>query len=377
MNNELPKTEVAEPVKKAPVFSSCLAVLLGIALVLFTLLGLIGFNIWRVLFDPIQVKQALTSQIVTSDAVPTFLEIFSEWRAEQRLQSGEALSGVSEPDIVLLISYMDREDWRQIKQLLVTDEFVTNLISVSVDGIYHWIDSDELLPGFTWDLSPLKANLAGPQGLQALMVAYSAMPVCSEAEIQDLKQRMAEAPPGVSVLYNLCQFPEPWRTDQIGDYVESLNGVNVNVPIRFDLHEMLAGNPSAAAMDPTFIKTQLRLVSLVARWTWLAALLVLLLILLIRVRSLRSLGQFVGIPLFISGVLAILFTWGGQFVLIQFIRARILATTSPLITQEVSASLKQLTSFFFQPMLIQSIILTGLGFVLILLIFIKKPQSET
>ena len=257
----------------------------------------------------------------------------------------------------------------------MTDEFVTNLISVSVDGIYHWIDSDELLPGFTWDLSPLKANLAGPQGLQALMVAYSAMPVCSEAEIQDLKQRMAEAPPGVSVLYNLCQFPEPWRTDQIGDYVESLNGVNVNVPIRFDLHEMLAGNPSAAAMDPTFIKTQLRLVSLVARWTWLAALLVLLLILLIRVRSLRSLGQFVGIPLFISGVLAILFTWGGQFVLIQFIRARILATTSPLITQEVSASLKQLTSFFFQPMLIQSIILTGLGFLLILLIFIKRPQS--
>jgi len=375
MNNELPKTEVARPVRKAPVLSSCLAVVLGMALVLFTLLGLIGFNIWRVLFNPTQVKGALTSQIVTSDAVPTFLEIFSEWRAEQRLESGEALSGVNEPDIVLLISYLDKEDWNQIRQLLVTNDFVTNLISVSVDGIYHWIDSDDLLPGFTWDFSPLKANLAGPQGEQAIMVAYSALPECTEAEIQDFTQRLAETPPGVTILYNLCQFPDPWRADQIGDYVESLNGVNENVPERFDLQEMLSSNPAAAGMSPTLIKTQLRLLRLVAQWAWLAAILTLLLIVVIRVRSLRSLGQFVGVPLFISGALAILFTWGGQFALIQYISRSILTNTSPLILQEVSASLKQLTAFFFQPMLIQSIILAGLGFVLMLLIFIKKPQN--
>jgi hypothetical protein len=375
MKIDQPTSDAIRTPKKSPGASNALAIILAIAFVFFAVAGLIGFNIWRVIFNPPLVKQALTTEVVSSDLVPAILEIFSEWRAEQRVNNNESLSGVNEPDIVLLISYLDTDDWREIKQLLVTDEFVTHLISVSVDGIYSWLDSDNLWPATVWEMTPLKSHMSSEQGIDAIMVAYSALPVCTEAEIADLQQRLSKVPPGVEVLYNLCQFPAPWHEDQVNDYVDALKGINENIPVRFNVSEEFGGSPSAGAVNPALLKSQLRLLRFIAQWGWLIAIVLLLVILGVKVRSKRSLGQFIGIPLTVSGALAILIAWGGQASIIQFVTKSLLAATPDFVRQEVENSLKHLTALFFQPLLIQGIILAGLGTVLIVLMFIKKTKT--
>jgi hypothetical protein len=45
-----------------------------------------------------------------SDLIPVALEWFSGSRAQARVDSGEALTGINEPDVVLLMSFLDRND---------------------------------------------------------------------------------------------------------------------------------------------------------------------------------------------------------------------------------------------------------------------------
>lgn len=362
--------------KKPTRASNALAIILAIAFVFFAIVGLLGFNVWRVLFNPPLVKQVLTTEIVSSDLAPALLQLFSEWRAEQRVNNSESLSGVNEPDIVLLISFMDSDDWREIKQLLVTDEFVTHLISVSVDGFYGWLDSNDLQPDIVWEMTPLKSHMSGKQGIDAIMVAYSAMPRCTPEEVADLQLRLSKMPPGVEVLYNLCQFDAPWHNDQVRDYEDALKGVDENIPVRFNVSEEFSNSSSPGAGNLVLLKSQLRLLRFVAQWGWLIALVLLLIILGIKVRSKRSLGQFIGIPLTVSGVLAILIAWGGQASIIQIVTKSFLAATSDFVRQEVDNSLNHLTGLFFQPLLIQGIILAGVGIVLIVLKYIKKPKPK-
>jgi hypothetical protein len=377
MTTEQTTTNIAPVKAKKP--SGCLtsvAVLMAILFVFLAVIGLIGFNIWRVLFNPPLVKQTLTSEVVSSDLVPATLEVFSEWRAEQRVKNNESLSGVNEPDIVLLISYLKTEDWKKIKQLLVTDDFVTHIISVSVDGLYAWLDSKDLWPAINWEMTPLKTRVAGQEGIDAIMVAYAALPVCGEAEINDLLQRLSKVPPGVEVLYNLCQFPDPWHDDQVGDYVDSLKGVDDNIPTLYNFSEELGKSSSGQAINIVLLKSTLRLVRFIAISGWVIALVILALIITIKVRSRQTLGKFVGIPLLISGALAALIALVGQPAIIQFVEKSLLAATSDFARQEIENSIKHLTSLFFLPLLIEGIILAVLGIVMIGVMFFKRRKAS-
>jgi hypothetical protein len=379
MTTEQPATDVPVRPDKEKKPSGCitsLAVLLAILFVFLAVTGLIGFNIWRVLFNPPLVKQTLTTEVVSSDLVPATLEVFSEWRAEQRVKNNESLSGVNEPDIVLLISYLKTEDWKKIKQLLVTDDFVTHIISVSVDGLYAWLDSKDLWPAINWEMTPLKTRVAGQEGIDAIMVAYAALPVCGEAEIADLQQRLSKVPPGVEVLYNLCQFPDPWHDDQVADYVDSLQGVNDNIPALFNFSQELGKSSSGQAINLALVKSQLRLVRFIAMTGWVIALVILVLIIAIKVRSRGTLGKFVGIPLLISGALAALIALVGQPAIIQLVEKSLLAATSDFARQEIENSLKHLTSLFFQPLLIEGVVLAVLGIVLIVVMLIKRRKAS-
>jgi hypothetical protein len=369
--------------KEAPASLRFLAAILAIVFVLVALVSMIGFDVWQVLSNPPLVKQVLTQEVISSDIVPVILQIFSEQRAAERVSKEEALSGVNEPDIVLLISFINADGWRKIKQLLLTDAFLTDLVSVSVDSIYAWIDSNDPQPKFVWDLTSPKARLAGEEGPRAIQVAYAALPVCTQVEIDDFQKRLAQVPQGTEVLYNLCQFPVPWQEDQVSDYLSSLLVVNQNIPTRFDSGALLSQNsssdPAAAAL-----KSQLRLIRSIAQWGWLVAAGLLVLILALAVRSRHSLGQFIGIPLAISGgitlaisaVLMLLIVWGGQADLASLSSARwIEQTSSGLLRAEIERSLLRLAAELFQPLLTQGFNFAVVGALMIILTIIKDPKK--
>lgn len=363
--------------KEASTASKVIAVLLAIIFVFTAVVGVVGYDVWRVLFNAPLVKQVLTDEMLHSDLVPAILESFSENRAKERINKGESLSGIDEPDIVLLMSYLDADKWREIKDIMLTDEFVTHLISVAVDGLYGWIDSSDVWPQVVWEMSDIKTRLVGEQGEEAIMIAYEAMPECTKEEIADFTSRLAAMPPGVEVLYNLCQFPVPWHDDQVEDYKNALIDVNQNIPPQYDFSKMLSEGQATSQANPEMLKVQLRGLRQLAQLGWIIAVVLLGLIALLAVRSLRSLGQFVGIPLLISGLLVLLIGFTAQPSITNFVSSILLSNTTDFLRQEVGRSLSHLTGEIFQPMLLEGGILVFIGIVLIVLMMVKKGKRTT
>jgi len=383
MNTEMPSppqiTQAPSGRKEASGTARGLALVLAVLFVILALIGLVGYDFWRVLFNPTLVKEVLTDEVVHSDLVPAVLEAFSEGRAQQRVEKGEALSGVDEPDIVLLMSYINADGWRTIRGIMLTDEFLTHLVSVGVDGVYRWIDSADQWPQVVWDMTLLKTRLVGEEGEEAIMVAYGAMPECTQAEIDDFTARLAAVPPGVEVLYNLCQFPEPWQEDQVSDYVNALIDVNQNLPEQYNFSQRLAEKSISNVANPEMLKSQLRTMRALARWGWLAAILLLALVAALAVRTFKSLGEFIGIPFVAVGLLALAVKFGMQAGLSAFFGGSLLASISPLLRQEVERSLMHLTSEIFQPLLLQGIVFLVVGIGLIVLTIVKgrKPAAAS
>jgi hypothetical protein len=361
--------------KKPFGISNGLAIFLAILFVLFSILGLIGFNIWRVLFNPRLVKDTLTQEVMSTEIVPSTLEVFSEWRAKQRVENSESLSGVNEPDIVLLLSFLKVEDWQEIEKLLVTDEFVVHLVSTSVDGLYLWIDSDDTWPAINWDMRQLKERMVGKEGEDAIMIAYSRMPEATDEQIADFKHRLSQVPEGVEVLYNLAQFPDPWYDDQVADYMDALQDANDNIPADFEFSKEFGMKSEKQSMDPLMVKNLLRIIRFAAIAFWIIALILLLLIIWLKVRSRNTLGRFIGIPMLISGAIVVAIALVGKWLIISAVINSLLSTTSDFARLEITNSLTRLSSIFFQPLLIQGAVVGGIGIALIVIMLIKRRKE--
>ena len=351
--------------KRKNFFVVLLLLILSLVLIVTTVLTVLGFDIWRVAFDPTLIKGMLTDEFVDSPLIPRVLENLSLQRAQARIESGEALSGVNEPDIMLLISFLDFDDWNEMRQLIVTDEFITHLISDSVDSFYGWLDSSEPSPAFMWDMTELKDNLTGQAGMDAIMVAYHALPECTDEDIADFEARLAAMPPGVEILYNLCQFPDPYAEDQIGDYVNALVDVSDNVPKDYDFSRMLGGEQSTGFFMAG--KVLLRAFRTLGPFLWAVPLVVLILMGAIGVRSWGDAGGWLGVPLLLSGGLVVGGTYSSRAAMLSALYNRFGEDISPLLQEELKRSFFALSGHVFQPMLIQGAIIAGLGLVLIVL----------
>jgi len=351
--------------KRRNSFVVLLLIILSVVLVLTTILAVVGYDIWRVAFDPVLVKGMLTDEFIDSPLIPRVLENLSQRRAHQRIESGESLSGVNEPDIMLLISFLEFDDWSAMREEIVTDEFITYLVSDSVDSFYDWLDSSDPSPKFMWDMTELKDKLTGQPGEDAVMVAYHALPECTDEDLADFEARLAAMPPGVEILYNLCQFPGDYGEDQIGDYVNALVDVSDNVPEDYDFNRMLGGEQSTGLFLAA--KVLLRAFRTLGPFLWVIPLVVLILMGAIGVRSWRDAGHWLGIPLLLSGGLVVGGTYSSRATLLSALYNRFGENISPLLQEELKRSFFALSGHVFQPMLIQGAIIAVLGLVLIVL----------
>lgn len=372
-------TTTPPALKEAPMLVKVLAFVLALLLALTLPLVILGFDVWRVIFNPPLVKAFLTDEVVNSDLIPAALEWFSEQRAEQRVSSGESLSGVNEPDIVLLLSYLTATEWRGIKRELLTAEFLTHLVSVTTDGTYAWIDSADSVPQITWDMTPFKSGIAGQPGENAITIAYDTLPPCTDEEVADFEARLAASPVGVEVLYNLCEFPDPYHDDQFDDYTNALIDVNQNIPNQFDLTATLLQVTDERGIGAESLKTQLRSIRTLGLWGWVLPLVLLILIVALIVRSLPTLSRWVGIPLLIGGLLALLVAIVLTATITGVLSSGILSETPALLQQEVNRVIGRLAGEIFNPMLIQAIVICVLAIGLIIWNRVRssqKPKSE-
>lgn len=364
----------SEP-KEAPFLVKALAFLLALVLVVGLPLFLLVFDVWRVVFNPPLIKNFITYEVVSSDLIPVGLEWFSDRRAQERVQKGEALTGIDEPDIVLLLSFLNRDDWRTIKQELLTDEFLTHVVSVTVDGVYAWIDTTDRVPQITWDLQALIDRVDSEHGTNAIVVAYNKPPPCTQEQIDDYLYRLSLVPPGVEVLYNLCQFPPPWYEDQFSDYKNALFKVVANLPPQFALTDELARVADQGGVGPDAIKGQLRLIRTLGNLAWLLPLILLLLIVAVIVRSLKTLSRWIGAPLIVGGFLALLPTLVYRWLIANVLAAGALSETPEIIKPEVIRVITRAADEIFKPMMLQAIVIMALGLIVVVWYAVNSRQT--
>lgn len=363
-------TQPVSPTRKQP--GGCarlIAIVLAIVFILILPLTLLAMNLGQVIFNPTLIKRIIADEIVNSDLLPVALEWFSERRAEQRVATGEARTGVDEPDIVLLMSFLDRNNWREIRQEVLTSDMVVEFVSVTVDGVYAWVDSAQRLPQITWKLRSFKDRVNSVHGEKSILIAYHNLVPCSQAQIDDFKARLAAAPPGTEVLYNLCLFPDPWRADQYNDYVTSLHKVVANIPDQFELTKELTrgADPGPGA---EIIKQFLRLLRLMQQWGWVVPLVVLLLI-VITARSLRGLG----VIALLGGLLTLALALFYPMLLSRLETVWPFSAIPALIWPEASRAMARLAGSVFQPMLIQALVITLAGIAVIALGSIRRKSK--
>ncbi|MCC7361674.1 MAG: hypothetical protein IT317_19475 [Anaerolineales bacterium] len=360
--------------------NGCVMSVLYVLAFLFVLvlpLALLAYNVGRVVFSPPLIKRVVADEVINSELLPIVLEWFSQRRAQERVDMGEALTGITEPDIVLLLSYMDRADWRNVKTEVLTAEILAGWVTDTVDATYAWIDTSDRVPPITWSLQPFKTRVLSEHGVAAIVIAYDNLPPCQQAEIDDFLARQAAVPAGTEVLYNLCHFPKPWEEDQFNDYVNALEDVVANIPATFALtRELQQSGDDTQGVGPEVLKQYLRLIRLLYVWAWVVPLVLWLLILTLGVRTAPQLGRWGGVPLVLGGLLAVLPAVLYAVLITSLLAAGPLSEVPPVVRTEATRAILRLAAEVFRPMLIQAIILTGVGLLLALLLFKRQPATQ-
>jgi hypothetical protein len=353
-----------------------IGLLLALILIVVLPLVLLAYDLGHVVYNPPLIKSVITDEVINSNLIPVALEWFSDRRAQERVESGEALTGITEPDIVLLMSYLNRDDWRKIKAEVLTDEILTDWTSVTVDGVYAWIDTDYRVPQITWQLKPFKERVDSEHGITCIKIAYGKLPPCTQAEIDDFETRLAAAPPNTEVLYNLCEFPDPWHEDQYNDYLAELQSIVKNVPDEFALTDELAQTRDIQGVGPEVLKNQLRLIRTLMNLAPFVPAILLLFLLILCVRSLKDLGRWWGLPLLVGGFASLLMPLTYRWLITNFLAAGPLSETPELVREEATRSILRLAAEVFRPMLFQALVVMAVGLLIIAIGAIKARQSK-
>ncbi len=270
-----------------------LAILMAVLFVLALPPTFAAFDAGQVFFSPDKMRALLDEAALRSQLVPLGMS----WTA--RKMAAEVSLQPDTPDYTTLVSALSQEQWQTLRQLLLPDEILLDLLHSTLNGFYLWLDSADATPDIVWVMQPLQRALSGVNGQKAVEVVYQAMPACTQAQIEDFQRRLGQAGPGEEVYYNLCRFPEPWKSDQMADYLASVQAAAETIPPVLKPVDMLDLPPRAFPR----LKRALLLMRRISRYGWMLPLALLWLIAALQVRTFRSLGRWWGIPLALGGAL--------------------------------------------------------------------------
>lgn len=333
-------------------------------------LALLAFNVGRVLFDGTTAKQAVTREVTESNLIATTLEWYAKRRAQERVLTGQAQTGIREPDALKALEFVSPDNWRKIKTLVLPNQFLSDWVGVSFDGVNKWIDTNDPLPNIILEFKAWKEYERGAPGKNAIQIVYDSLPACKPADIDDFQKRLAAAKPGQEILYNLytpCMFPDPWKPDQNQDYLDSQKEIIDNVSDRFFLTQELAQIDKQARVGADSIKQQLRTIRSAANLALIVPLVMIVLLLVLGLRSQLDLARWVGIPIVVGGILSLLPTLAYPSIIAALLSAGPLSEVPPQVSAEFIRAVGAVVAEIFQPMLYESLAILFVGLVVTVL----------
>jgi hypothetical protein len=368
-------------------FPQIIKLLIALIFIVALPLSMTALNTGKVVFNPVVVKRVLTETITGSDLIPSTLAWVSELRAKERDATNTAIPWNDEPNALDLIEFIGVEDWRRITSGLITDEIRLDWITASVDGFFEWLDSDIPLSNIVWDLTTLKGRINSQHGVEALSIAYEALPPCKESQIKEFKDRLISVPAGSNVFYTLCKFPDPWGEDQFSEYTRSLGDLVTFMPPSWNPTDAFSPGPDSQGVKADAAKKQF----LQARWQMKMApvipVILLLLIMLSVGYSLKSLGFWWGIPITTGAIIGLIINLTHRRPITQYLSNNLMRGVPLLIRPVIYEISLRTAAQIFRPMLWQSLVILVMGLAMILVgslgranqdrrdLVLKKPQK--
>ncbi len=360
--------------------AGCFAIVLVILLILTIPLAILFFNVWRVMSDRSLAKNVVTREVVESDLLPVTLEWFSLRRAQERVLTGEAQTAIREPDALKAMQFLDRKDWKTIRDEALPSHIVSSYVGTTIDGVYDWVDSNNPLPIVALELKTLKDWNRPPRAWKYADLIYSKLPPCKKDDIDDFLKRLAAAPPGTEVLYNLftpCGFPMPWTPDQHQDYRDGMNEVVDNVPDQFSLTLELSRIEKQAGVGAASIKSQVRLIRTLAGLAPIVPIVLLIVLIAYGLRSHIGLARWVGMPLLVGGLVGLIPVLVYQGAIGALLTIGPLSEVPAGVRTEFTRAFGVLLGEIFNPMAIEAVAVSVIGLIVIVFGMMQARKKST
>jgi hypothetical protein len=360
--------------KSTNTFGKIVAVFFLLLFVCSLPLALIARDIKNVAFNPPIVNKIIGDEIIK----PDFLFLVLEGQLRRQIAESASNQESNLPDIAAVISMLDQEDLKQIKAEILPDEIILQWVAESVDGVYKWLEIDGVIPPLVYDLRGFKARINSEHGINAFLIVYDNLEPCTEAQIAELMAQFIRSPDDVNFFEYLCKIQIPGVEEELVNYLSLTLPVIANqLPDQLNLSNQLEKNLDSAQMEQLVsAKKWLNILRMIMSYLWIVPLGLILMVAAITVRSFKSLGQWVGIPVVIGGSLSLL-----PFLLYRGLFSRLLANSQlslapDVIFTEINRIILRFTEYIFSPLIYQALIIIAVG-ILMLVLMIVIPDKKS
>jgi hypothetical protein len=301
--------------------SACARLLAGFFAILFIIAALISLllvNAEHHFVDPELYKRVLLEERVY-DSLPRLLSTqisagmtFNPCAEDPSACEGEG-EDVSEDDEGGPPDYfknMEAEQWELLLGEILSANWLQAQTESVIDQLFVFLDSDDTTPSITISLADLKSRLMGRNGVETVLKIIEAQPTCTQDQLREIINSFESDDSSTELLS--CRPPQEILDEYLSSMVETLNEVIESLPDEVVLGENLMDSDLDEEIetdeDEMQVGKTLRRVRTYMRLSPIVPIGFLLLIAVFGVRSFREFLQWWGIPLLLTGLIALVFS---------------------------------------------------------------------
>jgi hypothetical protein len=315
-----------------------LAALLAVLFIPIAALSLLGVNLERKAFESGTYKQAL--------ADGNFYENLPASLAQAIVGSEEMQS------LPVVIRSLGAEQWEEFLRELLPAEMLQRMGDQAFDSLFAYLagEADEAVV----DVTPLKAQMSGGAGAQAVVSLMQNLPPCTLEELARItigllnEQEVA-----------FCNPPAEWEGVVRPLIQEQVQTATLGLP---DQLVIASYDPAAGLPDP---RQRILVARAVLRFLPILPLLLLFVWTVLAVRSLRGWLGWWGLPFVGTGLAANIMAWTGaplaSHLLLNLLAARAPAVLPPALLNDLAALVSAVMAQALRPLSLQAWILLLLG----------------
>lgn len=205
---------------------------------------------------------------------------------------------------------MDAGQWELLLGEILSANWLQEQTESVIDQFFEFLESDETTPSLAISLVDIKARLLGGNGVDTVLKIVDVQPPCNNDQLSELKDMIENDMSEADLLS--CRPPQELLDRSIITIEDTLNEVIGSLPDETLLGENFMDSEASEQpeenADEIQIGRTLRRIRTIMQWSPIVPIVLLLLVLAFGVRSFRDLLRWWGIPLMVTGLIALIFS---------------------------------------------------------------------